>query len=277
MKALSREDEMDLFLAIGTLSDTEQQVMTRALSKVKTEVYKYQPTPKGQKRRRKPDDISKSDIFNEFLPKLKANLNKYEENEITRDHIKLNFQPLLDYSNLSDDQLKAQYKELDMADQNIKKLSLLMVFYKGCLFYELKWGQRKINWEKFCAEDLDVSVTMANRYIAFMQWCRKYPRLVISGMNFTTLEANREMLDKHLKRDLDLRAKLEAPLREMVIDGSKVIIRADQLPTHVDEETQMTEDPQDIHAAYEVRDRCVDKMMAQEDFDDSLLDSDQDG
>ena len=142
------------------------------------------------------------------------------------------------------------------------------------IFSETKYGTRKITWREFCKK-FNISVTTANRYINFKNWCLVYPRLIVCGMELTTLEAYREELEEHLQSDIDLKAKLEAPVREMVIEGKKRILRQENLPRHMDNDQPVLEEIiDDWDPGFEFRDQLLDEMD-DEDLDDTILDDEE--
>ena len=95
-------------------------------------------------------------------------------------------------------------------------------------------------------------------------------------MAFTTFEFHRKDLDKYLETNVELRAKLEAPVREMVVEASKFTLRQKDLPKHEAEQEMFVEDANDDWLpGFEFRDEIRDQMGREDDFDDALLDDDE--
>ena len=281
VKALSKEEETDLFVAVSKLSENDQKIVEQVLSKVSKEVQKIAPDDNDKLNRKRKRSIPKRLVFEKFMTTLKHNLEKYEEGEEATDYVNLTLEPLGECKRLSDEQLSKKYKEIDRLAGNLKKIKLLVVCYKGRIFNEMKYGNRKVTWDEFCM-NINISVSTANRFINFSNWCRVYPRLVVSGIGLTTLESYRKKLDKHLEMDDELRRKLEGPVREMVLEAKKVVIRGIDLPAHVDEDHQpMERTNNDWNPGYEWRDEISDTMdrgeieeesSSSDDFEDTLLD-----
>ena len=133
-----------------------------------------------------------------------------------------------------------------------------------------------MTWENFCLNH-KIAVTTANRYINFSNWCRLFPRLVVSGIELTTLESYREELNKHLEVDDELRRKLEGPVREMQEDRDW----GSDLPVHVDDQHQpMGQTNNDWYPGYQWRDEIAETMDREEEasfssspeYDDAILD-----
>lgn len=224
LKAISKEEEVDLALCITGMSEVEKEALQKTLN-VLDQI--LQGTEKNKIKKSRKFQISMEDFYKAFINKLEENLEKYErDDKIDKWVIDIDFQK--DYEKCEDQDFIESHIQIVKSETDLIKLSLLVKSERGRLYFHLR-KQKSGSWEKFCRENLQVCSKTAKRYIDFYQLCLTYPRLVITGLSFESIMSNSLKLVNTLKIDANLCGRLMMPLKETLVFGK--LFKSDELFT----------------------------------------------
>lgn len=111
---------------------------------------------------------------------------------------------------------KAYYKELHDKLLSGEKMAaittLLFAYYRGLFYIKFKWAfdkKESENYKKYFSENLGISYEMAQNYMAITLLIKKWPRLILCGLD-------RAQLSKHMTRLRDYLEQEDDELNEQL-------------------------------------------------------------
>ena len=170
-------------------------------------------------------DVFKSNV----LPGICKDLDIYEESILAKPAVEVNIDVDFDtdFTNMPLAEMKKMHLVIIDREQKIGTMDKYIKFVRGKLYeeaYRYVLQKKDVNEYEWFPQELGVSYRTAVRYMSFALLVKKWPRLLVINISFWQLLKHITRLQKHLKDDRDLSARLQCGV-ELLVQGKRIYVR----------------------------------------------------
>lgn len=265
LKTIGARSEAEILVALTKMRGDIQNQLKVAVKRVFTCLEDIEVTDRKKIKTFK--KLSKEQEFNILVERIQHKLKDYESEKI--DDWSLGYTFLQNYDEMTFEQIVKVHEQLISVMETTTNLKQLLVWEKGRIYFTLKHSEQWRNkFVKNC-KLLKVSVSTAQRCVDFFHIINAFPRLLVTGIEYTVIIQNFTKLSQHLAVHHELRDTLKSPLREIKLQAYGQDIELLNLPNESNDPPQNVETETKFWGfGYEEMDRMYDGRENEESDED---------